>query len=235
MRKLLSLVLLVLLTLPLGGPPSTAQQGMGPGPGVKTYSAASDFVTDTFTEAGTSTINLNTHVGEVGATWTQHPHANYAGGPLLLNRDLDRVYGTGTSASYASGVPPSADYQVCADFYNVTAIAVNIAVTGRMDTTADTMYLLRLTDGTTWTVRKIVAAAATTLGSSTNQIPTAGGAPKRGCLVMTGDQISGVIEGVTELGPFTDSAITAAGRAGIRSTATSSATTGMHLDSFSAR
>jgi hypothetical protein len=208
-----------------------AQQGMGPGPGVKGYSSA-DFVSDSFTEA--STIDLVTHVGELGATWTHHPHTNYSGILMKVDGSVDRLYGEGTSAYYASGTPPSADYRVCADFYHVSTIAVNIAIAGRMDTTNDTMYLVRLTDGTTWTLRKDVNATFTTMGTSTNQIPTAGNF-KTGCLIMTGDQISFTVQGTTEIGPFTDTAIAAAGKAGVRSTGASSGTTGMNIDNFSAR
>lgn len=232
MKRLFALLLsLVLWTTLLVG-----QQGMGPGPGVKSYAGGgTDFVTDTFTQGGTGVSSLNSHTGELGATWTQHPHANYAGGPVQIDADLDRVYCNGTCASYASGTPASANYQVCADFYHVTTIAVNIAVAGRMDTTADTMYILRLTDGTTWTLRRNLSAAGVNLGTSTNQIPAAGGASKRACLVMAGDQISATVEGVTEIGPITNSDITAAGLAGIRTTGASTATTGMHIDNFSAK
>jgi hypothetical protein len=188
------------------------------------------FVEDSFTEA--SDVNLSSHTGELGATWTHHPHANYAAN-VNLDAANDRIYGAGTSAYYASGTPPSADYFIEGDFYHVSTIAVNIAVCGRMHVTDDTMYLARLTDGATWQVRKIVTASATTLGSSTNQIPTVGNF-KRGKLVMAGDQISFYVEGVLEIGPITDSAITAAGKVGVRSTNASAASTGIHLDTLTA-
>lgn len=195
------------------------------------------FVSDSFTEAGTGDSSLNAHTGEVGATWTQHPHANYSGGPMLLNADSDRVFCGGTAASYASGVPPSADYYVQAPFFHASTIATNIAVCARMDTTADTMYLVRLNGGTIWEMRRIVAGAAATLNSgaatTTNQLPTVGNA-KLGKLVVEGDQISFYIEGVLEIGPVTDTNITAVGRAGVRNAGTASATTGMHLESVEA-
>lgn len=222
---LASLVLAASLTL-------GQQGGTGPGPGVKSYAAASDFVSDSFTEASDTELSL--HTGETGATWTHHPHANYTGVSMKVAGATDRLFGEATSAYYASAIPSDASYRVCADFYHVTTIAVNIAVAGRMDTTADTMYLTRLTDGTTWTLRKAVAGTFTTLGTSTSNIPTAGNF-KNGCLYMIGDQIRFEVAGVTEIGPITDTAITAAGRVGVRSTNTSSATTGMHLDNLTAR
>lgn len=232
MKRLFALLLLLVLwtTLLIG------QQGMGPGPGVKSYAGGgTDFVTDTFTQGGTGVSSLNSHTGELGATWTQHPHANYGGGGGDLDADLDRIYGNGTEASYASGVPLSADYSVSADFYVVTAIAVNIGIAGRMHVTDDTMYYLRLNGGTTWELRRWVGGVHGLLGTSTNQVPTAGGAPKRGRLIMVGDQISAEIEGVVEIGPVTDTNISAVGRAGIRTAGTSSATTGIHIDNFAAR
>jgi hypothetical protein len=51
---------------------------------------------------------------------------------------------------------------------------------------------------------------------------------------MAGDQISFYVEGVLEIGPITDSAITAAGKVGVRSTNASAASTGIHLDTLTA-
>jgi hypothetical protein len=201
---------------------------------LKLLSSIVNFVTDSFTEGGTGTSSLNSHTGELGATWTQHPHANYAGGPMLLDADLDAVYGTGTSASYASGAPPSADYYVQADIFLHTAASQNIAICARMHTTDDTMYLVRLNNGTTWELRKIVTTAATTLGSSTNQIPSLGSS-KTVKLVVSGTSISVYVNGVLEIGPVTDSAISAAGKAGVRNAGSASATTGAHLNNFSAQ
>lgn len=191
------------------------------------------FVSDTFTQAGTGETDLNsTHTGELGATWTDHPHANYPG-PILINADLDRIYGTGTSLSYASAIPPSADYYVAADFFLASALAVNIAVCGRVDTTDDTLYRARLNGTTAWELHRLSSATSLLLGTSTNQIPSVGTA-KRGKLVMEGNQISFYVEGVLEIGPVTNSDITAAGRAAARTAGASSSSTGLHFDNFEA-
>jgi hypothetical protein len=96
------------------------------------------------------------------------------------------------------------------------------------------MYLVRLNSGTTWEMRKIVSTAATTIGTSTNQIPSVGNCAT-GKFILSGDQLTFQVAGVTEIGPITDSAISAAGKVGIRTAGVSSASTGMHLDNFSAR
>lgn len=194
------------------------------------------FVSDSYTEGGTGVISLNSHVGELGANpWTQHPHANYSGGPMQLDADLDRAYSGGTAASYASAVPPSADYYAQSDFILVTAISQNIAPCARMDTTADTMYFGRLNNGTAWQLFKRVTGTSTQLGSdSTTNLPTAGGAAVSGRVVCNGDQISFMAGGVTVIGPITDTAITAAGRVGVRNSGAASATTGAHLDNLEA-
>lgn len=188
------------------------------------------FLNDTFTEG--SNVNLASHTGELGATWTDHPHATYASA-INVDAGTDRIFGTGIGAYYASGVPASANYYAQADFYHVSTIAVNIAICVRMHVTDDTMYLARLEDGTTWVVRKIVVGVSTTLGTSSNQIPTVGNF-KTGKLVVAGDQLNFYVNGSLEIGPITDTAITAAGKTGVRSVGVSSASTGMHIDNLSA-
>lgn len=187
------------------------------------------FVIDSFTEA--SDLNLASHTGEVGAGWTDHPHINY-GSIFSINAASDRIFSTGTAAYYSNVVPPSADYSVEADFFLHSAISQNIAICARMDTTADTMIIVRLNNGTTWELREIVATVASTLGSSTNQLPTAG-TSKRGKLVVQGNQAWFFVEGVLEIGPVTVT-VTDAGRAGVRNAGVASATTGIHLDNLTA-
>ena len=212
------------------------QGGMGPGPGLGKPPGGgggpSDFVTDTFTE--TSDTNITSHTGELGATWTVHPDAGY-GSTATVHGATDRLFTVNvTTAFFASGTPPSADYSVCADVFAHSNIAINVAVAGRMDTTVNTMYVFRYNSGTSWDLRKIVTGTQTTLGTSSNQLITLG-TSKRACLVMSGTSISGTVEGVTEVGPITDSAITAAGKAGVRFSGTATSSTGFHLDNFSAR
>lgn len=190
-----------------------------------------DFVNDTFTES--SDMLLAAHTGELGATWTEHPDATY-GDIMNVDAASDRIFPTSNpSAFYASGVPPNANYKVCGVVFAHTNVGVNIAACGRMDTTANTMYCIRYNSGTTWELRKILSGVQSTLTSSTNQLITLG-TSKTGCVVMNGTTISMTVEGTTEGTPTTDSDITGAGRAGVRSAGGSTATTGFHLSSITA-
>lgn len=194
------------------------------------------FVSDSFTEAGD--LTLASHSGELGASWADHPHANYTTS-FEIDAASDRIWSSGTAAFYASGLPPSADYYSQADFHHVSTISQNIAVCVRMDPTDDTMYIVRQNGGTIWEMRRIVSTSALTLvgGTSTSQLPTLGSF-KTGRLVAQRDQLSFyvLVAGIWTLiiGPITDTNITAAGRAGVRNAGVASATTGFHLDNFEA-
>lgn len=190
------------------------------------------FVSASFT-VGSDTA-LTSYTGEVGGGYTAHTHINYNANPMTVDADTDRVFATVTAAHFADAVPPSADYYSKCDFFLHTAISQNIAVCARMDTVADTMYFGRLNNGTTWQLFKRVTGTSTQLGGdSTNQIPTAGNF-KTGKIVVQGDQISFYVNDVLEIGPITDTSITAAGRIGIRNSGAASATTGMHFDNLEA-
>lgn len=189
------------------------------------------FLSDIFTE--TSDQFLADHTPGSGGPWVDHPHVNYSGSSLVIDAATDRLYGIGTDACYATATPPSADYSVSADFHHVSTIAVNIAVCARMHVTDDTHYAARLNGGTVWELRKVLATVGSTLGSSSNQLPSVGQS-KRGTLVVQGNQVWFEVDGVIEIGPITDNDISAAGKAGVRSAGASSSTTGMHLDNLSA-
>lgn len=227
-KVLITLLLLAALVYPQSKVGGTATIGGTAKAGVQT-ATASDFVTDSLD--GTNGTDLKDHSPSVGSTWIDHPHANYTS-PFIF--ESNRVYASGgTAAYYNDATPPSADYYVQADVYAASIISANAGPAGRIDTTADTMYLCRSNSGTSYDLRKIVSGTSTTLGTSSNQQPSAG-QTKTVKLVMTGNQISCYVNGTLEIGPITDSDITAAGRAGIRSTVMTS-TTGFHIDNFSAR
>lgn len=232
MRKLniISIIIIWLLLVLITTPYKSAQNPTFRSQNTTTTNV--DFVFDTFTES--SSIDLALHTGETGASWTDHPHANYAA-QISIDSVTDRVFSDGTGGYFASGVHSNANYYVQADFCVNTVIAQSIGVTGRMSTTDDTLYLGRLVDGATWQLRKATSGAFTTLGTSTSNIPSPGNCIT-GRLVMNVDQISFVINnGTTVIGPFTDTAITSVGRAGIRNNGAATSTTGTHLDNFSAR
>lgn len=185
------------------------------------------FIIDTFTEP--TDVDLSSHTGEGGVTWTDHPHANYIGS-FTVDAATDRIWGNSTAGYYASTVPEGPDYEIEADFYLHSAISQNVAIVLRMDTTADTMIIARLNNGTIWEVREIVGGGASDLGSSTNQLPTAG-TFKRGRFRVRGTQAWFYVDGVLEIGPVTVT-VSAAGRAGVRNAGAATATTGTHLDNL---
>lgn len=196
--------------------------------------AIGDFVTDTFTQG--SDANLSAHTGELGATWTLHPAAAYSGSVITNDATLDRIYTTtGTAAYYASGTPPSANYCAQADIYNVTTLSLNVAIAVRMDTSADSMILVRLNNGIQWELIERNAGANTALTNSGASLPTAGGAPVNLKLCTAGTAITVFLNGVQETGMNSTATISAAGKAGVRFSGVSSSSTGYHVDNFSAR
>lgn len=229
-----ALILLATLVWTFPYPPSTAQQGMGPGPGVKSYGTGEvNFVNDTFTE-GSDTV-LGSHTGELGATWTQHP--SYQPNAVTIDAATDEAYLTADPAAYyASGVPPSADYCVEGVIKVTSVVSANTAITWRVDTAANTKMIFQLNNGTGWRMRKIVAGTQTTIGSedTTTNIPTVGQTrTMKAC--SSGNTHTAYINGV-QLGTVggTDSSVTAAGRAGVRFVGLGSVSTGYHIESFRA-
>jgi hypothetical protein len=189
------------------------------------------FVTDTFTDAnGTDIVS---HTGETGASWTKHTNSDYNSGAGAIQDN--RLYNTGGNVVfYASGVPSSPDYDVQANVHVVTVVSGRTAgVAGRIsNTSANTMYQARYTDAGTFTLTKIVTGSQTTLGTydPTDLTPGQSATIK---LSMVGSTIKMFVDGVERVS-VTDTAITAAGRAGVRLVGAGSSTTAFHLDTFSA-
>lgn len=198
-----------------------------------TGSAPSDFLSDTFTEA--SNTALTSHVGETGATWSlgSGQSAN-----ATIDAASDRLYFTGSTNYYSSGTPASADYYVEGLFYvasNNVATQV-LGITGRHQTGANSHYGIRWNvDLHLWQLFKRVAGTFTALATYDPGGALTNGATHTVRLTMTGSTIKMHIDGV-ERASVTDTAISTAGRAGVAGGgAASSATTGIHLTSITAR
>lgn len=184
------------------------------------------FVNDTMT--GAEGTGILSHTGETGATWTVHPLYSQDG--ALSN--ANRLITTTNTFVYASGAPGSANYSVDVVFY-AGSLASNGAITacGRVDTSANTFYgALYATGDVSWTLYKIVAGSFTPLAYY-GQTLTAGNT-YTATLDMSGTTIRLLVDGV-QRASVTDSSITAAGKAGIRS-AYSTNSTGLHIDSVTA-
>lgn len=192
------------------------------------------FVTDTFTDANNTA--LTSHTGELGATWTAHVSRPTV--PQIS--DANRLRGTAGAGSacldYASGVPASADYDVEIDAVCITDVAsTEVSAMGRIDTAAETGYYATYWSGSHFSeLKKIVAGAATSLGTYSHTI-SAGGGSARIKLEMRSTAIKLYVDG-TERVAAVDSAITDAGRAGMRNFYTTAPTNAAnyHVDNFAA-
>jgi hypothetical protein len=71
-------------------------------------------VNDTLT--GTNGTSLQSHTGEVGATWTKHPSSGAQDANIQSNRVYLESPGGANVSYYASGALGSAEYGVQADF-----------------------------------------------------------------------------------------------------------------------
>jgi len=195
-----------------------------------------DIVNDTFTQG--SDVNLSSHTGETGATWTLHP--SYSG-TITNDSTLDRIYLTSASAAayYASGVPSTADYCNEVAFRRLTQISTNASVFVGLDTSADTGLHLRLNDtgsAVQWEVMDRVTGSNTILNggaavSGTN-VPTVGGAAVVGKICRSGTSVTVFFDGVQNTSLNSTTSLTSTGRCGIRISGTASSTTGVHLDNL---
>jgi hypothetical protein len=179
---------------------------------------------DTFTRANGSIIS---GAGEIGATWTQHPLTG-ASCTIVSNR----LRGPGSAAfNYASGLPGGPDYDVYGTLEFFTDNNLNaIGVAGRMSTTVATMYLAWWNCVTNnYELYKVVTGTFTLLGSFAGTP-----APSEVMLRMRGDQISLLVDDVVRVGPVTDTAITGAGRAGVRASGAAGDAIGVHLQNIEA-
>lgn len=173
------------------------------------------FLSDTFTD--TNGTALASHTGETGATWTKH--GSYSSGAVQISGSA-RIRSTAASAIslyYASGSPASADYSVTANYrvYTSASDPFTLAgVAGRINTAANTYYVFfgAKNQSTEWVLRKYVAGVSTDL--DTYDATIAADTTYQIKLEMIGTSIKAYIDGV-EVCSATDSAISAAGKAGV--------------------
>jgi hypothetical protein len=179
---------------------------------------------------GTAGTGLSSH----DSNWTQH--TSYGTGSCLLsNANTCRRSNNNSALYWHSGAPASADYEVAAWLLakETDGGASNSGVVGRVDTAANTFYHARYAGGATdgWQLFKLVAGVATQLGSTSSQSLTdeSSNAIK---LRMVGTTIELYKQGGGSATiSVTDSAISAAGKAGLRMVGTGETdTTGLHLD-----
>lgn len=191
-----------------------------------------------FAAVALANTTLSSHTGEVGATWTKHSAAGSNAEIITSTGRLRSVTINNSAIYYASGSPTNANYKVEADVYVASQPGSSAAgVTGRVDTSADTYYHCRFSSsGGGWQLFKFVSGTATQLGSTSAATLTNGNTYHLE-LNMNGTTIACKVDGSTVV-TTTDSAISSAGKAGIRmhqaGGVTPSDGTGFQLDNVTA-
>lgn len=162
-------------------------------------------------------------------------------GAFEIVSGLIRASSTTSPCYYHSGSPASADYSVSADIYKPSTSADVIGVTARTSTGANTMYRASINQNadavnSQLQLFKFVAGVTTQLGSNTN-VTHGTSTTKNIKLECVGSAIKVYWDGSGSASiSVTDTAISAAGKAGVRAFSASSPTdTNVpQLDNFSA-
>lgn len=204
--------------------------------GARIATGPTTFVSDTFTDSAPYGTPLTSHTGETGATWTAHPSSTGAT-QTSASGGIRETTTTGVGVYYASGLPPSANYTVEADFLTRAAWASDYSayahVLARVDTTATTFYACRYSKvGHAWEIAEwnagtgvIDASTSATLAPSTTY---------HVAFTVNGPSLSCKVNGSTVVSA-TDSTITAAGRVGVRLINNPQAySSGIHVDNLTA-
>lgn len=185
------------------------------------------FVRDTMT--GTNWTDLHLRTGELGATWTRHPDVN--GGSSRWYLYGGRVHSGVWGTMYASGTPASADYDVTCTYRVYTTVStLNLGICVRMSTTEDTYYSMYYQAGELVLIKRVDGVTSPALDYYIGSL-TGGGTDYTFKLETIGTAIKGYVNGIERVSA-TDSSITAAGKAGLRSLASNDAATGNHIDNF---
>ncbi len=181
------------------------------------------FLQDSFSDV--TLTSILSHSPEIGDSWVLQ-----TGYSPATNAQIDaanRLYAPlGNSCYYNEAIPASSDYYVEANLDCLSTVASdNVGITGRASTSANTMYVARYTRLTNaFTLLKLVAGAATTLGSFAHTFTSGSRKIK---LTMLGTTISVSIDDV-EVISVTDSDISD-GRVGVRFGTNQTSLTGIHI------
>jgi hypothetical protein len=199
--------------------------------GVVTVSAAGAVTfSDTFT--GADGTNLTAHTSDTGQSWTA-----ILGTSVIGN---NRSYYTTAGAYYSSYVPASANYTVKGQLTFVSLITSTAAwILGRASGTGSTRTHYQAgfqdagTSGRGWYIGKTVNNTFSVIADAYAPVTPVAGSVYNIELVMAGDQLSLIVDGVTVITAKTDTSITAAGAIGTRGSGpVASLTTGIHIDNL---
>lgn len=188
---------------------------------------------------------LSSHTDSLAGTWTSSAGQERTAVVTNENR-LRKETGAGAAQYYTSATPSNANYAVEADVHVKSLLTGGTpdsgdaaGILGRMDigntNGLGTNYLARYHVGYgEWQLRRHVDGVATALGSYAQTLTP--GQTYRLSLEMNGSTIRLLVDGVQRIS-VTDTAISAAGRGGVRfgqanSTPQPTDTSGLHLDNF---
>ena len=165
-------------------------------------------VVDTFTRTAGQLAGT---VGESGSKWFKHPGEGgfisiSSAGHIFQSAEINGLH-------YLDAIPPGANYYVEGDIFVRTAKG-SAMVCGRMSATERTFYGAQYTATGIVELIRSVNGTRVSLGSYTTTIPVNTATPLR--LVMNGNQLSVMVNGVLRIGPITDDIITEAGLVGAR-------------------
>lgn len=177
------------------------------------------FVSDTFTDANGTTLQL--HTGETGATWTKLAGSD----SVIQSNRLDPP--AAESVYSASGTPAGVEYDVTADLVTLNPVGTgDSAVLGRLVDNSNYYLAQHSSAGGAWRIFKKVTGSFTQLGTFSQSLSASTTYALK--LEIRDATKKLYVDGVERVST-TDNALTAAGVAGIRCAATN-----YHLDNFQA-
>jgi hypothetical protein len=148
------------------------------------------------------------------AVETAEPTLVGSGGTISANRARTT---SSTITYYDTTDPGSADYECSAEIYqnNTPSGSGGAGPIVRKDTAADTFYAARY-NSSGWQLIRVVGGTTTQMGSTVGTDLLTNGTSKVLTVRAEGSSISAYLDGVLIIGPITNTAITAAGKAGFR-------------------
>jgi hypothetical protein len=194
---------------------------------IQTASTVSSIIfNDTFTNADNTLITA--HTSNSGHSWVaQNGYAPTNHARIIANRLMPQ---SSINVYRANVTMSNANYEVEA-ILNVLSNTGSVGVTARASATESSFYAWRYSSNV-WALIERVAGVDTTLATF-NQTLTAG-QTVTAKIVCNGTKIDGWIDGVLRA-TVNNSDITEAGSPGIRCPVAVTSTTGIHLDSMTAR
>jgi len=168
--------------------------------------------------AATDGTLLPAHVGDSGGGWSRRSDSDAAGDMVITSNQCQASPDSKTEHCLTSVIPATADYTVEATILYVNGVGNQFnTIAGRFSTDGQTGYSIyfdsNVVSGGRWHLAKTTAGAASDLGTWDALYNPASQHVAQ--LVMVGTAISMTSDGVTQIGPVTDSTYTAIGRASI--------------------